>query len=84
MTLTIAPLPTIQAPTTLPVLRISNVFIRWFCCSFKSTLYSMFQMYAVPLEFMYTKFIEHNITQLPSVWTSTCKFCNELDSEDSD
>ena len=40
--------------------------------------------YAVPLEFMYTKFIEHNITQLPSVWTSTCKFCNELDSEESD
>lgn len=35
------------------------------------------QQYVVPSEFMYNKLKEHNIRNLPSNWTSTCKRCNE-------
>ena len=42
------------------------------------------KQYAVPSEFMYNKFKEHNINPLPSVWTSTCKCCNEIETEESE
>ena len=42
-----------------------------------STCYQM----VVPSREIYDKFVENNILRLPSVWTSTCKQCNESKDE---
>lgn len=35
----------------------------------------------VPSRLIYDKFVENNILRLPSIWTSTCRECNEIKDE---